>query len=385
MSPIFPALVPHAADAGPQVPVTVLTGFLGSGKTTLLNHWVKQPELGECAVLINEFGSVGLDHHLVQQVDEQVVLLDSGCICCSVQGSLVEALQGLFMKAIQRKIKPFKRLIIETTGLADPAPVLFTLREEGFIAQRYRFDGTVTVVDAGHIEQQLAAQYEAVKQVALADLLVVSKGDLVDEETLARVEAQLAALNPAAPIQRVSNGVLSPAVLERLGAYNEAAGRDVRQLLAWLRTESPKQGLASPMQPKMTPFAAKVGTAAPTRFEHGNIESFSLRIGEPLKPSRLLAAIDAVQAQYGDALLRLKGILQLEGESQPVVIHGVHGQLYPLQALGEWPEGKAQSRLVFIVKSQDRVGIEQLFFSTLKAPEPSLEEHLKAMLGQPDA
>lgn len=289
------------------------------------------------------------------------------------------------MKAIQRKIKPFKRLIIETTGLADPAPVLFTLREEGFIAQRYRFDGTVTVVDAGHIEQQLAAQYEAVKQVALADLLVVSKGDLVDEETLARVEAQLAALNPAAPIQRVSNGVLSPAVLEKLGAYNEAAGRDVRQLLAWLRTESPKQGLASPMQPKMTPFAAKVGTAAPTRFEHGNIESFSLRIGEPLKPSRLLAAIDAVQAQYGDALLRLKGILQLEGESQPVVIHGVHGQLYPLQALGEWPEGKAQSRLVFIVKSQDRVGIEQLFFSTLKAPEPSPEEHLKAMLGQPDA
>ncbi|MNQ55164.1 putative GTP-binding protein YjiA [compost metagenome] len=297
----------------------------------------------------------------------------------------MEALQGLFMKAIQRKIKPFKRLIIETTGLADPAPVLFTLKEEGFIAQRYRFDGTVTVVDAGHIEQQLGQQYEAVKQVALADLLVVSKGDLVEAEVLARVEARLALLNPAAPIQRVCNGELSPTVLEKLGAYNEAAGRDVRQLLAWLRTESPKQGLASPLQPRMTPAAARVGTATPTHFEHGNIESFSLRIGEPLKPSRLLAAIDAVQAQYGDALLRLKGILLLEGESQPVVIHGVHGQLYPLQTLGEWPEGRAQSRLVFIVKSRDKAGIETLFLETLKAPEPTLEEQLRAMLGQPDA
>ncbi len=133
------------------------------------------------------------------------------------------------------------------------------------------------------------------------------------------------------------------------------------------------------MQPKMKPVAAKVGTSAPTHFDPGNIESFSLRIGEPLKPSRLLAAIDAVQGQYGDALLRLKGILQLEGESQPVVIHGVHGQLYPLTTLGDWPEGKAQSRLVFIVRAAAKEPIEALFREVLARPEPSLQEQLQAM------
>ena len=182
-----------------RIPVTIITGFLGSGKTTLLNHWVKQPELSDCAVLINEFGSVGLDHQLVKQVDEQVMLLDSGCICCSVQGSLATALQELFMKALRKEIKPFRRLIIETTGLADPAPVLFTLRQDNFIAERYRFDGIVTLVDAVHIEGQLARQYEAVKQIALADLLVISKSDLVSAEALSALQNRLGQLNGAAP------------------------------------------------------------------------------------------------------------------------------------------------------------------------------------------
>ena len=181
-----------------RIPVTIITGFLGSGKTTLLNHWVKQPELSDCAVLINEFGSVGLDHQLVKQVDEQVMLLDSGCICCSVQGSLATALQELFMEALRKEIRPFRRLIIETTGLADPAPVLFTLRQDNFIAERYRFDGIVTLVDAVHIEGQLTRQYEAVKQIALADLLVISKSDLVATEALAalqQIDAQLPELS----------------------------------------------------------------------------------------------------------------------------------------------------------------------------------------------
>lgn len=366
-----------------RIPVTLLTGFLGSGKTTLLNHWVQTPELADCAILINEFGTIGIDHHLVQKIDEQVMLLDSGCICCSVQGSLASALQELFMKALRKEIKPFRRLIIETTGLADPAPVLFTLRQDDFIAQRYRFDGIVTVVDAVHGLDQLAKQYEAVKQVVLADLLVLSKSDLVPEEQLGRIQALLGRLNSAAPQALAINGELSPGVLEQSGPYHQEAGKNVRKLLAWLRSEAPSLGVASDLRPA-NQVAHLAGISAAPAQPHTDVVSFTLRFGQPLLPSRLIAAVEAVQAQFGDSLLRIKGILQLEGESQPLVIHGVHSQIYPLTTLGDWPEGKAESRLVFIVRASVKESVEQLFTEILARPEPSLTDYLTTLFNPED-
>ena len=187
-----------SADADRRIPVTLLTGFLGAGKTTLLNHLLRQPQMDGSAVLINEFGAVGVDHHLVEKVDESLVVLDSGCICCSVQGDLVRALKGLFMRALRRELKGLRRVLIETTGLADPAPVIHTLMAEPFLSERYRLDGVVTAVDVTHALDQLGAHNEAVRQVAMADRLLLTKCDLASAGQRAAVAAGIARLNPGA-------------------------------------------------------------------------------------------------------------------------------------------------------------------------------------------
>lgn len=342
-----------------RIPVTVLTGFLGSGKTTLLNYWVKQPELANCAVLINEFGAVGLDHHLVEKLDDNVVILESGCVCCTVQGDLVNALRDLFMRAMRREIKPFQRVLIETTGLADPGPVLFTLRNDPFFAQRYRFDGTVTVVDVCHIAQQLTQQYEAVKQVALADMLVLSKSDLADFGALPEVENLLQRINPMATRHITIKGQLSPSVLEHNGPFGSGSVRDPKEIRRWLQGAIAELGLASPMKPAAITLSPAVASQ-PISSAHSDVEAFCLRYDKPMPTARFLDGLRMVQMRYPERLLRFKAILWLEEQDKPVVVHGVHDQLYPIMNLPEWPTGEPASELVFIMKQTDRQEVEDM-------------------------
>lgn len=345
-----------------RIPINIITGFLGAGKTTLLNHWVKQPSMKDCAVLINEFGSVGLDHELVQQIDNQVVLLESGCICCTLQSSLVNALTDLFTKAIKKEIPQFHRILIETTGLADPGSLLTLINYDPFIEQRFRFDGTVTVVDGLNIRSQIKNQYEAVKQIALADIVLVSKGDLIDAEELDEINEVIQKLNKSARVYPVLEGKLDPIVLNEIGPYNSGIEKDPKQISAWLSAESVNLGVASSFKPlqKVTKPGIGVTKKQPISV-HSDIETFSMEFETPLNSDRLMDALEAVQMQFGDALLRMKGIVNIEENDRPIVVHGVYGQIYPLSYLDKWPEGKQISKIVFIVRATVRKQIELLF------------------------
>jgi G3E family GTPase len=224
-----------------RIPVTVLTGFLGSGKTTLLNKLLRRPELADTAVIINEFGEIGLDHLLVEKSDDEgMVTLNSGCLCCTVRGDLVRTMSELFLKRSKGEVTPFKRMVVETTGLADPAPILHTLMTEPIVAARYMLDGVVTTVDAVNGASTLDRQPEAVKQAAVADRLLLTKTDLAEPGARQVIEDRLSGLNPSAPIVAVGQGAVDPALLFNIGFYDLATKSvDVRR---WLRDEAFESG-----------------------------------------------------------------------------------------------------------------------------------------------
>ncbi|MDE2583891.1 MAG: GTP-binding protein [Betaproteobacteria bacterium] len=341
------------SEASRKIPVTILTGFLGAGKTTLLNHLLRQPEMADTAVLINEFGETGLDHHLVEKVDENLVLLDSGCLCCSVRGDLVRALKDLAQRVQRREIKALKRVLIETTGLADPAPVLHTLMEDFYIADRYRTDGVITAVDATHADAQLSRHFEAVKQVTMADRLLLTKTDLVtDPEALARLERRLQRHNPGAPRHPVVHGQVEAAWFLDVGSFDPAAkGPEVAR---WLADEAVKATRAN-----------HHGHDHDPNRHDALVHAFTLRFSEPLVWGDFLEALDVLLATCGDRLLRVKGLVHVAGEAQPRVVHCVQHTRYPTALLDQWPEqvpyNDRSTRLVFIVQGLARDQVEKAF------------------------
>jgi G3E family GTPase len=331
-------------------PVTLLTGYLGSGKTTLLNRILQSPAARDTAVLINEFGEVGIDHLLVRQSSEQVEVMANGCICCSVAGDMVRALRELHFKRANKDVPFFRRVIIETTGLADPAPIMHTLLELPVVAARYALSGVVTTVDAQHGMSQLDRQHESVKQVAVADRIVITKVDLVEPSALGALRERLATLNPGAILLQTGSaddlGDASPETLFDTGLYQP--DKHAPDVLRWLNAEAYRAVQSS----SASVLSLRSPRAEPPRHDE-RIRSCSVRIESPIEWDDLVNAIEMIQAMRGDNLLRMKGIVNVVGESSPRAIHAVEHSLYPAARLPAWPSDDRSTRLVFIMRDLD--------------------------------
>ncbi len=313
------AAISGRAGDSMRLPVDVLTGFLGSGKTTLLSRLLREPSFARTAVIVNEFGEVGIDHDLVETSDEQFVQLTTGCLCCRIRSDLVETLLELARRRTQGEVPPFERVVIETSGLADPAPILQALMLDPAVAQSYRSGSVITTVDALLAERTLDAQPTARRQVALADALVITKTDL-DAGGSVSLHALLRALNPDAPIQSTRAGA------DDAGAIWATAAAAVPPWRVARTAEDSAHG------------------------DHlGRVARWILVRERPLPAAVLTLFLEALAEHCGERLLRVKGIVEVAGEPErPVVVQGVQHVFHPLQWLERWPSEDRRSRLVFI-------------------------------------
>ncbi|MDP3288703.1 MAG: GTP-binding protein [Methyloversatilis sp.] len=368
-----------------RIPVSLLTGFLGAGKTTLLNELMKHPAMAGTAVLINEFGEVGIDHHLVEKLDDTTVLLDSGCLCCSVQGDLVAALKQLHLRSSKREIPPVTRVLIETTGLADPVPVIYTLMEERFIAARFVCDSVLTAVDATHGLEQIDRHQEALRQIAMADRLLITKGDLAGADSRAALDARLDTLNPGALRLDVRHGRIEPDQLFGSGIYSTTG--KLPDVAAWLGEErvldesARAAHAAAPLRWNTQPAPARATSAR----HDDSVSSFVVRFEAPVPWYGFSVAMGRILESWGPRLLRVKGLMNVAGDDLPQVIQCVQDVAYPPLRLPAWPTGgpfdDRHGRLVFITR--DIGDDERDLIRTLLANLPPQAAAARAVAANP--
>ena len=330
-------------------PVIVVTGFLGSGKTTLLNHMLRHPSLADAAVLVNEFGAVGLDHFLVEAMDENTVLLGSGCLCCTIRGDLKDSIIALNSRRARGEIPHYRRLIVETTGLADPAPILFTLSADTVLKHHYRLGSVITTVDGVNGLRQLKRHPESVKQATVADRIVLTKPDIADADTLARLRTKLTRLNQSAALTTAVNGKVDVPRLLRADVYDaRTKGAEVRR---WLAAEAEKD--------------AADGHAHGHDHRHDvsrhdeHIHSFTLSFEGALDWTAFGIWLTMLLHTHGEKVLRVKGILNVAGTDAPVIVNGVQHVVHPPIHLAAWPGEDRRSHIVFIVDALAQEDIER--------------------------